>query len=194
MVDVMRPVLSRLKANENDSHAIDMLLDSLRPLTEGRIVILVHHEGKDDGRGPRGTSALEDAAGAVFHVVPDPDGGLVTVQPRSWRNGPLDDQPTLSVRFDQQGLLEVVPVDSRPHQPHPDRDSKILEAMNQLDTPATIRQFQELTPRLKGGKVTIADLQRLAAAGKIHSHPGYRGRVKWTLGTPRGCCEGSEST
>ena len=105
VVDVIRPLFRRLDVSENDSEAIDSILVHLEPLrAEGRALLLVHHEGKDEALGPRGSSALVDQAGAVFQLEPDEDGPLAIVNPRKWRSGPLDSQPTLSLASARTGL------------------------------------------------------------------------------------------
>lgn len=189
VVDVLRPFLSRIGTSENDSQAIDAVLAHLRPVTEGRVVVLVHHEGKDGERGPRGSSALIDVAGAVFQVEESLNGGLAMLTPKLWRNGPLDDQPTLSIHLGSRGSLQVRRCGEGDRHAQHNRCTEILHAMREIGAPASLRDIRARVKGLKGEKPTIADLQYLAAVDKVHSHRGYNNHALWVLDSPSGCCE-----
>lgn len=104
VVDTLRPLISRLAISENDSTAIDRVLDHLRPAIGGRAVVFVHHSGKDSTRKARGSSSLQDQAAAVFKVKDDPD-GIAFVTCEKWRDGPLSDQPRLRLTFGPDGTI-----------------------------------------------------------------------------------------
>ncbi|MCY4085512.1 MAG: hypothetical protein OXG37_01145 [Actinomycetia bacterium] len=169
------------------------MLAHLEPLqADGRFLLLLHHEGKDENRGPRGSSALGDQAGLTLQVSPvdeEQDAkGLCIVTPRKWRSGPLDSQPTLRLYVHPSGQ-----VGADVHEP-PDtaekRHDAILAALIDHDEPATIRDLFSRTPGLPGGKVTARDLHALEADGMAHTHPpaGRSSHPLWMPGPSAECC------
>ena len=186
VVDVLRPLFRRLDVSENDSEAIDSILVHLEPLrAEGRVLLLVHHQGKDEALGPRGSSALVDQAGAVFQLEPDEDGPLAIVHPRKWRSGPLDSQPTLSLAFGKDGL--VTAYEYEPPDPAEERTYAIVGALTRIGEPTTIGALNAQLHGIPGGKVTGLELSRLADEGIVHSHVRERHPL-WLLGPATAAC------
>ena len=117
-VDPLRPLLRRLDVSENDSEAPDAVLGYLEPLkaaSDGRerVLIVVHHLGKNSERGPRGTSANLDQAAAAFVVEP-PVGSeegvsvLGVFRAAKWRSGDINDQPRLKT-YIRDGVAHAEP-------------------------------------------------------------------------------------
>ena len=85
-------------APDSDEGAQDFkeVVDMLRDLAEqcSMTVLVIHHEGKDDRRGPRGSGALEAGFDATIKVMPiaDRSARYGTLQVRK-QNGDLDDAP-----------------------------------------------------------------------------------------------------
>jgi AAA domain/RepB DNA-primase from phage plasmid len=68
--------------DENDAKEMGLLIaaaDTIKEAT-GATVLAVHHSGKDEERGMRGSSALYAAADTVLHVSREPGSMLVTVE------------------------------------------------------------------------------------------------------------------
>jgi len=63
-------------ANENSVEDVSKLVANLQELSRrtGAMVILVHHAGKDETRGPRGSSALIAAADTIIEIAKCDDG------------------------------------------------------------------------------------------------------------------------
>ena len=190
VVDVLRPLFRRLDVSENGSEAIDAVLAHLQPLrAEGRCLMLIHHEGKVEELGPRGSSALTDQAGLVYQLEPDEEGPLALVHPRAWRSGPLDSQPTLKAFFREDGTIGVEP--HQPPDPAEERIHAITGALTALAEPTTI---SDLNLRVRGasrGKVTSAELFALEAEDVVHHHKREgKGHPLWLPGkaTPE-CCQ-----
>ena len=104
-VDPLRPLLTRLvQGGENANEGIDVLLDHLEPVIEGRAVVLVTHSGKDITREARGASSQLDQAGVVFSVKAA-QSGLASLRCEYWRDGNPEDQPNLQVRLNPDGTV-----------------------------------------------------------------------------------------
>ena len=75
-------------ADENSSQDMTPLVDYCKQLHKdtGASVIVVHHEGKTTGRGPRGSSALHGAFGVELLVAEDSGGKFILVD--KMKNGP----------------------------------------------------------------------------------------------------------
>ena len=188
VVDVLRPLFRRLDVSENDSEAIDSILVHLEPLrAEGRALLLVHHEGKDGALGPRGSSALADQAGAVFQLEPDEDGPLAIVNPRKWRSGPLDSQPTLSLAFTEGGHVTAHPYE--PPDSAEERTHAIVGALTRIGEPTTIGALNAQLHGIPGGKVTGLELSRLADEGIVHSHVRERHPLWLPVPATAECCQ-----
>lgn len=196
VVDVVRPLFRRLGVSENDSECVDALIQHLEPLYQpGRALLLVAHSGKEQELGVRGSSAIEDAAGTIFELTPpdeddEPEDNLATLaimHPRKFRAGPLDSQPTLRLFFGkgEGGRLLAEPYE--PPDPAARREDGIIAALERIGGPCTIRELSSEA----GGRVTTAQLARLADKGRAHTHePARRSSHPLWVAGPRGgeCC------
>lgn len=68
---VLDPLVSFMRGNENDTRAMQGLVDALRRIVTkiGCTVLAVHHEGKNAFMGARGSSALEAGLDTVLNLV-----------------------------------------------------------------------------------------------------------------------------
>ena len=191
VVGVPRPLFRRLGVSENDSEAIGAMLAHLAPLrANGRFLVLVHHEGKDNQLGARGSSAIVDQAGLVLHIDQVEEGvqGLCVVTAEHGRSGPLDSQPTLKAFFRKSGTIGVEPY--QPPEPAEERTHAIVGALAAQGQGATVTQLRDRIRGVRGSRVTTAELQVLAAEKKVHTyqHPGRSNQPLWMAGPPADCC------
>ena len=81
---IVTDVLAPMMGNENASDEFHRVMDMLAPLTDGRISVLVHHEGKSQEAGPRGTSRIMDMVNRAYRISSSFDNGTstVTIKPK----------------------------------------------------------------------------------------------------------------
>ena len=185
VIDVIRPLFRRLSVSENDSECIDALIQHLEPLYEpGRALLLVAHSGKDEELGTRGSSAIEDQAGAIFELTPpdedeEEEGGLPTlaiIHPRKWRAGPLSDQPTLRAFFGKGGNGRLLVEPYEPPDLRARRQHFIVMALEEAGEPLSVGQLNDRIGPLKGGKVKAGELHHLAEQGRVKRETNGKNR------------------
>jgi hypothetical protein len=96
---VVIDTLSRAMAGGNENAPDDMgafVLNCDRLRREsGAHVLVIHHAGKDDGRGARGHTSLKGATDTEIEVSNNTSTGIVTAQVKKQRDGPCDTSHTL---------------------------------------------------------------------------------------------------
>ena len=193
---MIRPLFRRLGVSENGSECIDALIQHLEPLYRpGLALLLVAHSGKDEKLGVRGSSAIEDQAGAIYELKPPEDEDesgshqtLCTIHPRKWRAGPLDELPVLRAFWGRSGRGRLLVEPFELPNPAEERTHAIVGALTALREPSPIGL---LNSRLAGKKATAAELHSLADQGHVHPHAREgKGHPLWMAGpaTPE-CCQ-----
>jgi hypothetical protein len=72
--------------SNSDAHDIISAADQIRRAT-GACVVLVHHEGKTEGKGPRGASAFASDVDTLIHLKRDEDGDTTVVTCEKQKDG-----------------------------------------------------------------------------------------------------------
>lgn len=165
-------------ADENSSKDMTVLVDYCKQLHKdtGAVVLLVHHEGKTDGRGPRGSSALHGAFGVEL-LVEELDNGARKVVVTKLKNGPKGAEygfklmpVTLDV-FEDKPVTSCVVEHCEVQESHGNGKRKLG------DVERVVRDvIQDLTP-IDGGKVEVPKVLD-AAALKLPHEEGKRDQRK----------------
>lgn len=85
--------LARVTAGADENAAADMTrlmacVDKLRAIT-GAHVLLIHHPGKDVGRGARGHSSIRAAIDTEIQITKEDDSQVIVAEVRKQRDGPV---------------------------------------------------------------------------------------------------------
>lgn len=141
VVDTVARVLPG--AEENASKEMGLFVAACDAIKEacGVSVIGVHHSGKDEDRGMRGSTALEGAGDAVLHLKRDDNSKIVTVLTEKQKDG--EEAPPLYLKLEKiewmdglkqaSTLVPEVATAAPDHQHWPDRDTcrRIIQAINE---------------------------------------------------------------
>jgi hypothetical protein len=147
-------------------------LDKLKNEFPNASVLVVHHSGKDSGRGPRGNSALFAAADTVMRL--NKSGGLLKLicekqkDAEEFKSIPLILKPVLernSAVIAEGSPLAARGGESSPTARSDETDSKALAALATLGVGATFTKWQKATGMAKS---TFKDARmRLLERGEV---------------------------
>jgi hypothetical protein len=141
VVDTVARVLPG--AEENASKEMGLFVAACDAIKEacGVAVIGVHHSGKDEDRGMRGSTALEGAGDAVLHLKRDDNSKIVTVLTEKQKDG--EEAQPLYLKLEKiewmdglkqaSTLVPEVATAAPDHQHWPDKDTcrRIVQAINE---------------------------------------------------------------
>jgi hypothetical protein len=160
-----------------DMGAFIACLDELRAAFPQLAILIVHHSGKDDTKGARGSTALKGAADAVMHLVTK--GPLLFLKSEKQKDaGPFDD---LSFLLDVVRLPSgatscvlkdaLIPANDRGPQRDPraeGNDRRLLDALAQFGSAGA--RFKQWMTASGLPRSTFKDaLKRLEAANQVTS-------------------------
>jgi hypothetical protein len=111
---VVIDTLARASGGLNENDARDMnqfvrFLDKVRDVLDCAILV-IHHTGKDEGRGARGSNALTGATDAAFEVQADKRTKSVAIWCRRQKDAPEREEPWCFEGRDVAGQMVLQPI------------------------------------------------------------------------------------